>query len=207
MRSALGALALLSVIGCARSSHEALPAPDREAVAAPAASRQTDAFSIFELDAEWRDQYAQPVKLEQVAGKTSVVAMVYTSCTHTCPLIIASLKRIEAAVKADSGDVRFLLVSIDPDRDTPDKLASWAKATRLDENRWKLLVGTDAAIRELAVTLDVRYQKQSDGEIAHTNGFTIIDAEGKVVHNQTGYSDVEQAIATVRAQLRAAEPR
>jgi protein SCO1/2 len=109
---------------------------------------------------------------------------------------------VESALGERKQDVRFLLVSIDPDRDTPNRLAEWAKSIRLDESRWTLLAGSSADIRQLAVTLDVRYQTQQDGEIAHTNGFSIINRDGQVVHVQTGYSDVEQAVAAVRALLR-----
>lgn len=160
-----------------------------------------DQFSVFDLSSQWKDQRGREVQLSDVAGSRSVVAMIYTSCTVTCPLIVSALKRIEAAVPADSG-MRFLLISIDPDRDTPGRLAQWASDVRLDESRWTLLAGSDRAVRELAVTLDVRYEKQSDGEIAHTNGFAIIDHRGAVIHRQPGYSDVDQAVRVLRAPAR-----
>ena len=107
--------------------------------------------------------------------------MVYTSCEATCPLIVADLKRIEASIPAERrGDVGFVLVSLDPERDTPGRLAAWAAATELDPTRWTLLAGTDDAVRELAATLDVRYQRQPDGELAHTNGLTVLDPTGAV---------------------------
>lgn len=199
------ACAMQLATACARPAHDASLSEGTAsgALAADASDAATrESFSIFELGSSWKDQNGRNVTLEEVSGKATVVALIYTNCTHTCPLIIGALKRVESAVREHHQDVRFLLVSIDPDRDTPRRLAEWAAATRLDDSRWTVLVGSDAAIRELAVTLDVRYQKQTDGEIAHTNGFSIIDREGHVTHVQTGYSDVDQAVATIRAQLR-----
>jgi protein SCO1/2 len=203
--------------GCARSGHDATHVQSE--IATGTLNVQADAdtpsdddvarvtspdnsFSIFEFDSRWKDQHGRDVKLADVSGTATVIALIYTSCTHTCPLIVASLKRVEGSVRDVQQDVRFVLVSIDPDRDTPDKLASFARNTKLDESRWTLLSGTNADIRQLAVTLDVRYQMQPDGEIAHTNGFSVIDRNGHVVHVQSGYSDVEQAVARLRAALR-----
>lgn len=159
-------------------------------------------MSVFDLSGSWKDQNGRAVRLSDVAGEQTVVAMIYTSCTVTCPLIISALKRIEASLPANDTSVRFVLVSIDPDRDTPGRLAAWAEETRLDTARWSLLAGSDATVRELAVTFDVRYQKQSDGEIAHTNGFSIIDRSGQLIHHQDGYSDVDGAVRVLRASLR-----
>ena len=214
----LTASAMSLATGCARSGHEAshvragtsasssIDSVDADAPsAAESATVQAssgESFSIFELGSRWKDQHGRDVTIEDVSGKATVVALIYTSCTHTCPLIVGALKRIESGVREHQQDVRFLLVSIDPDRDTPNRLAQWAADTRLDESRWTLLSGSNADIRQLAVTLDVRYQVQQDGEIAHTNGFSVIDRNGHVVHVQGGYSDVEQSVAAIRALLR-----
>lgn len=214
LRLPLVAMAAVIVsTACARSSHE-VPHAHAQAVRTDSASAELpldvrlpqpiaeDAYSIFELAGEWTDQRGNVVALDDVAGDASVVALIYTSCKATCPLIVGALKRIEAAMPKDQQGLRFLLVSIDPDRDTPGRLAEWARQTGLDESRWTLLAGSDETVRELAVSLDVRYQQQQDGEIAHTNGFSIIDRRGYVRHAQPGYSDVEQAVRVLNAQLR-----
>ena len=91
----------------------------------------------------------------------------------------------------DHDGVGFLLVSLDPQRDTPGRLAEWAKQSALDDARWTLLSGDDGAVRELAATLGVRYQVQPDGEVAHTNAITVLDASGRVAHQQTGLGDAD----------------
>ena len=208
-RAAVLAVLAFSATACARSGHEVETTSilseeqeisseaDNKAALSPLGD---DAFSIFDLGGEWRNEHARPVKIEDVSEKATVVALIYTSCTTTCPLIISALKVIDASVQKHP-DVRFVLVSIDPDRDTPGRLAEWAQNTRLDESRWSLLSGSDRTVRELAVSLDVRYQQQSDGEISHTNGFSVIDSRGFVRHRQAGYSDVDSAVRVIRALL------
>ena len=160
-------------------------------------------YSLYDLRSEWRDQRGHVVRLPALAGKVRVVAMVYTSCQVTCPLIVADLKRIERALPPDRrGDVGFVLVSIDPERDTPGQLAAWAERTELDPARWTLLAGDDEAVRELAASLDVRYQAQPDGELAHTNAVTVLDHAGGMVHRQLGLGDTDVTIRATRALLR-----
>lgn len=146
-----------------------------------------DRYSLYDLPSAWRDQRGAEVRLPALAGKVRVVAMVYTNCHATCPLIVGDLKRIEASLPADRrDDVGFVLVSLDPERDTPGRLAQWAARTQLDPMRWTLLNGDADAVREIAATLGVRYQPQGDAELAHTNAITVLDPTGAVVHQQVG---------------------
>ncbi len=161
-------------------------------------------WSVYDLSSTWVTQRGDSVRLADVAGPVRIVAMVYTECRATCPLIVADLQRILAAVPAArQADVGVVLVSLDPERDTPGRLAEWAAATRLDPARWTLLNGSDAHVRELAATLDVRYQAQPDGEVAHTNAIHVLDARGAVVHRQTGLGEAAaETAAVVTALLR-----
>ena len=159
-------------------------------------------YSLYDLPSTWRDQHDAQLRLPALAGKVRVVAMIYTSCHATCPLILADLKRIESSVPAARrGAVGFVLVSLDPARDTPGRLAQWAAQTRLDPAHWTLLTGDADAVRELAAALGVRYQPQANDELAHTNAITVLDPAGVVVHQQVGLG--AQARGTVDAVRRA----
>jgi protein SCO1/2 len=196
--AALFAAGMLST-GC-RPSEAAATAHSSEGTATVA---PVSSYSLYDLPSVWRDQRGETLRLPTLAGTVRVVAMVYTSCRATCPLIVADLKRIEAAIPPDRRDgLGFVLVSLDPERDTPGRLAEWAAGTRLDPVRWTLLAGDDDAIRELATTLDVRYQAQPDGELAHTNGLTVLDQSGRITHRQAGLGDTQATIAAVLALLR-----
>lgn len=170
---------------------------------APAAAAEGDGYSLYELPSLWRTAQGDTVRLSALSGRVQVVAMVYTSCTATCPIILADLKRIEAAVPADRREeVGFVLVSLDPWRDTPGRLARWAQQSGLDPARWTLLSGDDAAVRELAASLDVRYQAQSGGEIAHTNALTVLDRAGSMRHRQVGLGSTDATLQAMQSLLR-----
>jgi protein SCO1/2 len=155
---------------------------------APAATADAPAFagSLYDLGARWQDQTGADVAFDALGGQVRVVAMVYASCSHTCPLIVADLKRLEGVLGARAADVGFVLVTLDPARDTPERLADFARSSRLDAPRWTLLTGSDDAVLELSAALGVRYRAGAGGEIAHSNVYFVLDQDGAVVHRQAG---------------------
>lgn len=154
-------------------------------------------FSIYHAGSFWTDQSGTERQLESLRGKVRVVAMVYTSCAYACPRIIMDMKRIEGEIPPGSrDDVGFVLVTIDPERDTPERLATFARGSRLDQ-RWTLLTGTEDDILELAALLGVQYRETAPGEFVHSNLITVLDADGRVVHRQLGLGTDPAATLTV----------
>lgn len=180
---------VLALGACARAS---APATERrDQVTASAAEH----YSIYDLGSAWRDQRGETRTLDALRGQPRVIAMVYTHCSAACPITVAEMRRIAASTPASVG---LVLVSLDPDRDTPGRLASWAQGLGLDGARWTLLNGADGSVRELAATLGVRYRRTSAEELAHSNVLTLVDGDGAIVHQQIGLGDTDE---TIRAAL------
>ena len=88
-------------------------------------------------------------------------------------------------------------------RDTPDRLAAFAKERKLDPSRWTLLNGDADAVRDLAVALDFKYQ-QVEKDFAHSNLIAVLDQNGKPVHRlETLDGDIAPVVAAVRKLLAA----
>lgn len=143
-------------------------------------------YSVYHAPSVWTDQSGRERTLDSLAGRPQVVAMLYTSCAFACPRIMLDLKRIEGELGDDADRVGFLVVSIDPERDTPERLAEFARGSRLDPERWTLLTGAEGDILELAALLGVQYRQTSPGEWVHSNLITVLDADGVVTHRQLG---------------------
>ncbi len=191
MRRSLGhSLLLLAVaLGCGRGG---APTPEVPAV------RTLSSYSVYDLGSTWRDQGGAQRTLASLRGKPRLVAMIYTKCTSVCPLSIGELKRIEAAT---DGRLGLVLVTLDPEHDTPTLLAQYAKEHDMSAERWTLLTGTDDDLRDLAATLAVRYRRVSPDDLAHSNTLTLLDAEGRVVRQQAGLAD-GALLAEARTLLR-----
>ena len=185
-------LALLALAsGCTRPASRA---PD---TARRASESATESFSVYELPASWRDQAGATRSLSELRGQPVLVAMIYTHCTATCPLAVAELHRIAAL----DTSARVVLVSLDPQRDDPDRLARYAREHGLDAARWTLLTGSDGDVRELAATLGVRYRRVTPDDLAHSNLITLLDSEGRIVDQSSGRLDVA-TIAALHATAR-----
>ncbi len=144
-------------------------------------------YSIYNLQATWLTQYNKELRLNDLKGKVQVMAMFYSSCEYVCPRIVADMKRIESEIGQDHRDkFGFVLVSIDPKRDTPQKLKAFAIERNLDPKRWLLLHGNENDILELSALLGVKYKRVSETDFAHSNLITVLNSEGEIVHQQIG---------------------
>lgn len=166
---------------------------------APAAGPASE-HSIYHAGGEWLDRFGETLSLSELQGRVQLVALVYTSCSFACPRIVAIMKRIEGELGEGYHDrVGYTLVSIDPERDKPERLRSFAEASRLDADRWTMLNGSNDDLLTLSVLLGVKYRATGDGEFAHSNVITVLDPSGKLVHRIEGLNaPVEPAIEAIR---------
>ena len=161
-------------------------APDPHATHSSPDVTTASEFSIYDLEAEWQDQQALTLRLSDLAGRPRVIALVYTSCAYACPRILKDMKRIEGDLRAAGIDAGYVMVTIDPERDTPQRLRDYAVSTMLDPNDWTLLTGTKDGTLELAALLGVRYRRVSETDFEHSNVITLLDADGRIVQRQVG---------------------
>ncbi len=146
--------------------------------------------SLYSLPMNWRDDHNNTTELAKFAGKSVVLAMVYTSCRSVCPLIIKKLKSIEDAGKEKGKIVNFVLVSLDPENDNAEVLARFRKREGLPETNWVLLSGSNQDTRKLSNLIGFSYQKNTgSGEIMHSNKITVLNSEGEISYALEGLND------------------
>jgi len=147
----------------------------------------THGHSLFHLDAEWLTDRGESFRLDDLAGKPTVITMIYGSCTTACPVLVNDARRIDRAVpEAIRDDLQVVIVSFDPARDTPERMADYAESFEVDAERWHFLHGDPADIRTLAAMLGVRYRDNGDGSFDHSNLITLLDADGRVARRSEG---------------------
>ncbi len=138
--------------------------------------------SVYQLSARLTDSTGAPLAWQDLRGKARVATMFYTSCRYVCPLVVDSLRAIERGLpESRRGGIGFVLVSMDPDRDTPQALAKVMSERHLDPSSWTLLRPQPEDLRGLAGVLGIRYRGLSDGEFNHTTSLVLLDAEGRVL--------------------------
>lgn len=173
-----------------------------EVHAMPAASPALAGASLYQIDAAFTDQDDRPFALVSLRGEPVLIAMFYASCTSVCPMMIAELQRIEASLpEADRGHVRVVLVTIDPERDTTERLRATAVERGLVTPHWTLLRGDADTVRELAMALGVQYRGTPDGQFVHSALITLLDPEGRIASQLDGVAAPIEPLVTRLREL------
>jgi protein SCO1/2 len=150
------------------------------------AQTEISAESIFDLESKWVTQSKDSIFFKDLSDKITVAAMVFTHCGSACPRIVADMQRIEKALSpAELQQVQFLLISMDPARDTPERFIEFSETHQLNDN-WTGISANDDATMEIANVLNVRVKRLSDGGFDHSNAIHLIDRNGNIVFQQNG---------------------
>jgi protein SCO1/2 len=160
--------------------------------------------SVYQLDAQLVDQSARPLRFRDLRGKPRLVTMIYTQCKYVCPMIVDSVKAVERGLTpAERLRIGFVLITMDPKRDTSDALQEVMTTRRLDPAGWTLLRPEKTALRGIAGVLGVRYRALADGEFNHTTELVLLDANGRILARsaQIGGGADPELLAAVRAAV------
>jgi len=174
------ALALSVLIACGG-------APAEVVEVAPVSAAPVPSDSLYQLDVPMVDQHGAAVNLGVHRGHVTIVSMFYASCPMACPLLIEDVRALEAKLSpADRADVRVLLVSLDPARDTPEKMAEVVTRHGVDDARWTLARPAPDDVRPVAAVLGIAYRPEEGGEMDHSSILTVVDPEGRVIGRLDG---------------------
>ena len=164
------------------------------------ASKPTER-SIYQLDSSWAEDSGHAMKLESLEGHMQLLALIYTTCTGSCPITVKAMQMFARSMPSDiKGRVRFLLVTVDPEQDTLAILRNYRREMKLDR-RWKLLRGSGKNVRELAAVLGFNYEQIESGQFIHSNLVTVLDERGEIIHQQKDFAaDAKAVIEAIRQQ-------
>jgi len=137
--------------------------------------------SIYRLDASLVDQAGRVRGLDLYRGSPVLITMFYGSCQATCPLIIDTLRSTERGLSpGERAKLRVLMISFDPERDTPKALADIAATRHIDTARWTLATADADTVRDIAALLDIQYRKLPSGEFSHSAIITVLSPDGRI---------------------------
>jgi protein SCO1/2 len=135
--------------------------------------------SLYHWDAKVEDHTGAKVTLATVKGKPVLVTMFYSTCPAACPIIITSIKRIEKQLPEDvRKELQVVMISMDPERDTPEANRKLMETFRVDTERWHLLRPKKGDVQEIAALLGMTYRKNADGSYNHSAEITLLTAAG-----------------------------
>jgi protein SCO1/2 len=150
--------------------------------ALPSESNLLPPDSVYHLQVPVEDQSGKITGLDRYKGHPVLVTMFYTSCPHVCPMLISTIKVMESELMdQERADLRVMTISIDPERDTPEKLQATMKRHSLDASRWSMMRSNPDDLRSIAGVFGVKYKRLPDGEFNHTTRIVLLNREGTQV--------------------------
>ena len=145
---------------------------------------------------------------ELTKGKITLMSMVFTHCPDICPMTTHNMRLVENRLSEDLKDqIKFIVISFDPDRDTPSVLKKYAELRDYSFDRWSLLSGDKQHTKEVMLKFDVKAiftdSTYADGELSynimHTDRISLIDQKGKLRKNYKGSAaDIDEIIEDIK---------
>lgn len=134
-------------------------------------------------------------------GKVTAVFFGFTHCPDVCPATLAYLERArQAMTAAERGQFQVLLVSLDPDRDSPERLNEYARYFGSAQG----VQVKEPALATLARSYAVSYARAplpgGGYQINHTSATFLIDAAGKkrLLWDVTQLSDTGRVLRDIQ---------
>ncbi|HEY6928393.1 MAG TPA: SCO family protein [Thermoanaerobaculia bacterium] len=126
------------------------------------------------------DQTGHTVQLSKLRGQSVALTFIYTRCpvATACPMTTAKFSQLDALLRG-KGIGRLLTITVDPEHDTPQVLAEYAKHVGADPKRWSFLTGPPQDVARVGADLGVIYYPDR-GQIVHSLAAAVIDPDGKL---------------------------
>jgi protein SCO1 len=184
-----------SIVLAAFGSTLAIWGPANAAGSLTGATRP-DLLAPFELV----DTQGRPVSDRDLRGRWLLVFFGYTFCPDICPTVLSEIADALDQLGPLAGRIQPIFISIDPERDTPARLAYYLQSL---DRRILGLSGTAEQISRAAETFGVTYymvpgSSAVDYTIAHSVLITVVGPEGGIVTRFSSDDSAERIAAKLR---------
>ena len=150
------------------------------------------------------DQTGRTVTEADLKGHPTALFFGYTHCPDACPTTLSELTALMRKLGPAADRLGAYFVTVDPERDTPEVLADYAKAF---DPRFRMLTGTPEQVAQMLRGYRVYAQKVKgdNGETLfnHTASVYLLDAQGRFVGTLAYQEPEDTALAKLRRLLAA----
>lgn len=138
------------------------------------------------------DQNNERLTSEDLRGKFVLYTFTYTNCPAPCYNINETMQEVQSRldeVQLDGIEVAFVTISVDPERDTPEVLKSYADTISADNDKWKFATTTNKALLKTIIGsgFETYYEDKGNGDFAFDPAYVLVDGWG-IVRAEYRYS-------------------
>jgi len=131
-------------------------------------------------DFRLRGGQGRDITLGQYRGKVVLLTFGFTQCAAVCPTTLSTLAQMRKALGRSAGKVQAIFVTVDPERDTAEQLATYVQAF---DPTFVGATGTPEVLAAVRQSYGVTAAKEGSGPdyaMAHTSSIFLIDGAGKL---------------------------
>ena len=150
-----------------------------------------DKDTLYHQIPDWsfENQNSQIISSEQLDNKIKLVDFFFTSCPTICPRMTLNMHKIQSTLKKNClTDIELLSFTVDPIKDTSEKLLEYANSYNVDSTNWNMLTGDQATIYDLGVNgflVPNQEDALAPGGFLHSEKLILIDQFNRI----RGYYD------------------
>ena len=150
-----------------------------------------DNDTIYHQIPEWsfENQNSKTITSEKLNGKVKLVDFFFTSCPTICPQMTINMRKIQSAIRKNClSDIELLSFTVDPLKDTSEKLLEYANSYNIDSTNWNILTGDQSNIYDLGVNgflVPNQEDALAPGGFLHSEKLILIDQFNRI----RGYYD------------------
>lgn len=166
----------------------------------PETIRRTVEYTIPQVSLVRDDGKTVSLPDELNDGRPVVLNFIYTTCTAVCPLVSQTLSQLQRKLGADRDRVHLVSISIDPEEDTPSRLAAYAR--KYDAGpEWQHYTGTMSA----SVTTQRAFDAYRGDKMNHTPVTFLRAAPDKLWVRIDGFVTADDLLREIRNMLHPTE--
>jgi protein SCO1 len=123
------------------------------------------------------DQNGRTVTLADFKGQVWVADFFFSHCKGACPMMAKNMAQMQQLLSGSG--LRLVSITVDPERDTSERLAEYARLTGAKEESWLFLTGKKSEIIDLSVK-GFRLSASPDDPTTHSQRLILIDRDGHI---------------------------
>ena len=135
-------------------------------------------------------------------GYSSVFFFGFLNCPDICPATLFKISKIIDSLKSSNKNIKYYFVTVDPERDTPDKLKKYLEGF---SNKIIGITGENEAVYRFLDSMNVYYKKilfdEKNYSFDHSAQIFLFDKRGNFFGTISTNEDVEIAIEKIKAIL------
>jgi len=129
-------------------------------------------------------------------GRVVVLSFIYTTCNAICPMTSQTIAKLQGKLGVDIAKVHLVSISIDPEQDTPDRLANYASKFRAGKS-WDYYTGVEDA----SISVQKSLEAYRGDKMNHVPTTYIWSGKGETWVRIDGFASVDDLLREVRLQL------